>query len=305
MATIKDPKEIRKISCVGTGTVGSGWVAYFLSKGFQVVATDPAPDFEKKLRSNIDRAWPKLERIGLSRNASRDNLCCTDEIEKAVESTDFVQESAPDDEALKIGLITLIDSACPENVLVASSSSEFLPSRLAANCIHPERVIIGHPFVPVYLVPLVEVVGASTTPVEVLDSAMKFYNLIGKFPVKLKKEIQHYIANRLQLAMYRESQSLVEEGVCEIKDIDDIVTHGFGLRLPILGPFLGRHLAGGEGGIRNFISHFGWEGEPRSKSDFIDSIERQWDHASLDDLQNWRDDNLVAFLKVISNPPKK
>ena len=193
MNTIK-PQDVRQVACVGAGTIGSGWAAYFLSRGMEVTATDPAPNAETRLRSNIDEAWPKLERLGLSPGASQDQLRFTGDIERAVADADFIQESAPDNEALKIELIGQIDAVCRSDVVIASSSSKFLPSRVASGCKYPERVIVGHPFVPAYLVPLVEVVGGATTPMEILDWAVEFYRLVGKRPLKLKKEIEAYIA---------------------------------------------------------------------------------------------------------------
>ena len=168
MNTIK-PQDVRQVACVGAGTIGSGWAAYFLSRGMDVTASDPAPDAETRLRTNIDDAWLKLERLGLSPGASRERLRFTEDVEHAVADADFIQESAPDDEPLKIELIGQIDAACRSDVVIASSSSKFLPSRVASGCSHPERVVVGHPFVPAYLVPLVEVVGSALTPTEILD----------------------------------------------------------------------------------------------------------------------------------------
>jgi carnitine 3-dehydrogenase len=220
-----------------------------------------------------------------------------------VAQADFIQESAPDDEALKIELIAQIDAACRTDVVISSSSSRFLPSRLASVCSHPERVIVGHPFVPAYLVPLVEVVGGSSTPLEILNWAVDFYRLVGKRPLKLKKEIEGYIANRLQAVIYLEALSLVEQGICDYADIDDAVTWGPGLRWALQGPLLGRHLGGGKGGIRHMIDHFGWEGVSGGEEAFIDAVERQWKHVSITELESWRDDNLLAILEGLTPPP--
>ena len=304
MDTIK-LEDVGQVSCVGTGTIGSGWAAYFLSRGLEVVATDPGSDAETRLRANIDHVWPKLERLGLATDASRDRLRFTEDVAQAVAHADFIQESAPDDETLKIELIAKIDAACPADAVIASSSSEFLPSRLASGCTRPERVIVGHPFVPAYLVPLVEVVGSASTPVEILDRAADFYRLIGKRPLKLKKEIPRYIANRLQHVIYLEALSLVEQGICDYADIDDAVTWGPGLRWALQGPFLGRHLGGGKGGIRHMVDHFGWDGTPGGETAFVDAIERQWEHASIADLESWRDDNLLAILEELTPPPSQ
>jgi len=271
----------------------------------EVTATDPAPNAETRLRSNIDEAWPKLERLGLSPGASQEQLRFTDDIERAVADADFIQESAPDNEALKIELIGQIDAVCRSDVVIASSSSKFLPSRVASGCKFPERVIVGHPFVPAYLVPLVEVVGGATTPMEILDWAVEFYRLVGKRPLKLKKEIEAYIANRLQHAIYLEALSLVEQGICDYADIDDAVTWGPGLRWAVQGPVLHRHLGGGKGGVRHMIDHFGWNGASGGEGDFIDAVERRWGHVSIAELESWRDDNLLTMLEGLTPPPRQ
>lgn len=304
MITIK-VEEVRKVACVGAGTIGSAWAAYFLSRGLEVVATDPALEAETRLRANIDEAWPKLERLGLSTDANREKLSFIKDVKQAVTQVDFIQESAPDEEALKIDLISKIDAYCRNDVVISSSSSYFLPSRLASACKYPERVIVGHPFVPAYLVPLVEVVGGSSTPVEILDWAVDFYRLIGKRPLKLKKEIEGYIANRFQNLIKLEALRLVEEGICDYADIDDAVTWGPGFRWPIQGPILHQHLGGGKGGVRHMIEHFGWEGVPGDEELFIDSVERQWKHVSIKELESWRDDNLLSILEVLTPPPKQ
>ena len=304
MNTIK-PQDVRRVACVGAGTIGSGWAAYFLSRGMEVTATDPAPNAETRLRSNIDEAWPKLERLGLSPGASQDQLRFTSDIERAVADAEFIQESAPDNEELKIELIGQIDAVCRSDVVIASSSSKFLPSRVASGCKFPERVIVGHPFVPAYLVPLVEVVGGATTPMEILDWAVEFYRLVGKRPLKLKKEIEAYIANRLQHAIYLEALSLVEQGICDYADIDDAVTWGPGLRWAVQGPVLHRHLGGGKGGVRHMLDDFGGNGASGGEGDFIDAVERRWGHVSIAELESWRDDNLLTMLEGLTPPPRQ
>ena len=297
------PTDVKRVACVGAGTIGSGWAAYFLAQGLDVQAADPAPDAEKKLRRNVDDAWPKLVRLGLAPNADRDRLQFTKDLQQAVAQAQFIQESAPDNEVLKTELIAQIGSVAPATSVISSSSSQFLPSRIASQCPHPERVIVGHPFVPSHLVPLVEVVGAESTDSAVLDWAMAFYTTIGKRPLRLKKEIEAYIANRLQRVIFREALSLVEQGVCEYADIDAAVTWGPGLRWAIQGPVLTRHLAGGKGGIRQCLKSFGWAGAKGGEQDFIEAIESRWGHVSTTELESWRDDNLLVMLKELEPPP--
>ncbi|MDX1431162.1 MAG: 3-hydroxyacyl-CoA dehydrogenase NAD-binding domain-containing protein [Gammaproteobacteria bacterium] len=294
---------IRRVACIGTGTIGSGWAALGLARGLDVAAWDPAPGAEAALAASIDGAWPKLARLGLTDGASRERLVFAPSLADAVAGADFVQESAPDDEALKIGLLAEIDSACPRAAVIASSSSRFLPTRLASSCRHPERVIVGHPFVPAYLVPLVEVVGGERTLPGVMTAAAAFYTRLGKRPLLLKKEIEAYVANRLQHAVFEEALRLVAAGVCDYDDIDRAVTWGPGLRWAVVGPVLHRHLGGGKGGVRHMIEHFGWRGAPGTEQAFIDAVEARWGHVSIDALESWRDDNLIAMLEHLEPPP--
>lgn len=303
--TRPDAQRVKAVVCVGTGTIGSSWAAYFLARGLDVVATDPAPDAEGKLNRNIDDAWSKLERLGLSDGADRSRLTFTPDLSRAVSGAEFIQESAPDDERLKADLMAEIDAAAPADTVIASSSSEFLPSRISAKCEHAGRVIVGHPFVPVHLIPLVEVVGAACTDADVMNWAMDFYRAIGKRPLRLKKEIEAYVANRLQRAIFKEALSLVEQGVCGFDDIDDAVTWGPGLRWAIQGPSLTRHLGGGKGGVRQFIENFGWSGGASKieAETFIEAIEKRWGHVTTTELESWRDDNLLAMLEHLVPPP--
>ena len=295
--------EVGRVACVGAGTIGSGWAACFLARGLEVFATDPAPDAEARLELNIDGAWSKLEGLGLSPGASRERLRFTDDLEEAVRDAQFIQESAFEDEALKIDLISRIDAACPPKTVIASSSSNYLPSRIASRCAHPERVVVGHPFVPAYLIPLVEVVGGADTTPAALDRAMVFYRAIGKRPLRLKKECEAYVANRLQRVVFDEAARLVADGVCDWDDVEDVMTGGPGFRWAVLGPLLHRHLGGGKGGVRQMIAHFGWNGEPGGEAEFIEAIERRWGHLSIQELESWRDDNLIAMLKELAPPP--
>ncbi|GIT54638.1 MAG: L-carnitine dehydrogenase [Pseudomonadota bacterium] len=297
------PEEVLRVTCVGAGTIGSAWAAYFLSRGLDVVATDPMDGARERVKQNIDEAWPKLERLGLSAGASRDRLVFTESLEEAVRDADFIQESAPDDEPLKIDLIARIDAACRPGTVIASSSSKFLPSRMSAQCGRPERVIVGHPFVPAYLVPLVEVVGVNRPTRPHLTGPLGFYRRVGKKPLRLKKEIEAYIANRLQHAIYLEALSLVDQGVCDYEDIDKAVTWGPGLRWAVQGPILHRHLGGGKGGVRHMIDHFGWDGVPGEEETFIDAVEKRWNEASITELESWRDDNLLLMLEGLEPPP--
>ncbi len=298
------PENVTKITCVGSGTIGSGWAAWFLAQGRDVTMTDPAPDAEAKARVNIDQAWPYLEELGLKPGASRDRLSFEPDLAKAVSEAEFIQESAPDREQLKIDLFAEIDAAAPVDTVIASSSSAFLPTSLQSTCQHPERAIIGHPFVPSYLVPLVEVVGGEKTAPEVLTWSHAFYDAAGKKAMTLKKEIEAYVANRLQHVIFEEASSLVAQGICDYEDIDTAMSYGPGMRWAFAGPVVCYHLGGGKGGVRHMIDHFGWTGEEKDKQALIASVDAMVGDASVETLEAWRDANLVAMLKAFKPSPK-
>ncbi len=252
-----EPSEVRRVAVVGAGLIGSGWAAQFLARGLDVVATDPDPAAETELRAAVDAAWPALERLGLSPGASMERLAFAPDPESAVTDADFVQESAPEVEGLKVDLLARIDAAAREDVLIASSSSGLLPTRLQARCRRPGRIVIGHPFNPVYLLPLVEVLGGEQTHATSIDRALAFYRGLGKHPLRVRREVEGYIADRLQEAMWREALHLVADGVATTAEIDAAILHGPGLRLAIMGPCLTFHLAGGRGGMEHMLEQFG------------------------------------------------
>ena len=293
-----DPERVKRVAVVGTGTIGGGWAAVFLGQGLDVVATDPGPDAAAKLNAMIDQVTPALTSLGLAGAKPRGRLEFVAEVADAVRGAEFIQESAPDREDLKIELFAEIDRHAPPDTIIASSSSGFLPERLAAKCRHPERCIIGHPFAPSYLLPLVEIVGSAGNPKAVLDWAVAFYARLGKQPLLLKKGIEGYIANRIQHVILEEAARLVDAGICDFKDVDDAVTGGVGLRWAFMGPALCYHFAGGRGGIEHSLQHFGWWGSDASKQDIKDSIAAMTGGRSMEELERWRDANLVALLKA-------
>lgn len=301
--TRPDPTAVRHAACVGCGTIGAGWAALLLARGLDVTATDPAPDAEARLRARVARIWPKLEALGLEPGASPERLRFVASVEACVSDAQFVQESAPDDEALKVELLARIDAACAADIVIASSSSKFLPSRLGARCRHPRRIAIGHPFVPAYLVPLVEIVGAPDADPQALAWLDGFYRRLGKTPITLKKEIEAYVANRLQFVLLEEAARLVADGVCDWMDVETAVTKGPGFRWPVQGPVLHRHLGGGPGGVRHMIAHFGWRAAPQTMQPFIDTVDRRWGHVPMEDLEDWRDENLLLMLKGLKEAP--
>ncbi|MCX2714576.1 3-hydroxyacyl-CoA dehydrogenase NAD-binding domain-containing protein [Mycolicibacterium sp. J2] len=248
-----DISSIRRIAIVGTGTIGASWATHFLVRGFDVIATDPGPAAESALRSYVDGAWDTAARLGLAADASRDRLTFTTDLAAAVGESDFVQENAPERPELKVKLLADIDAAAAPSTIIASSSSGITMSVMQAQCARAERTVIGHPFNPPHVIPLVEVVGGADTSPEAIAAAMDFYTTIGKKPVLLKKELPGHVANRLQSALYREVVHLIADGVLGVADADDAVSWGPGLRWGVMGPNLLWHLGGGEGGIAHFM----------------------------------------------------
>ena len=268
--------SIRRVAVVGTGTIGMSWAAAFLARGLEVTASDPAPEAEARLRQFIDAAWPVLARFGpIAATPPHQLLTFCADPETAVASADFVQENAPERTAIKQELLARIDAVVPPEIVIASSSSGLLISDLQASCRHPGRVVIGHPFNPPHLIPLVEVVGGAQTAPATIERAMAFYTGIGKRPIHIRREVAGHVANRLQAALWREAVHLVAAGVASVADVDTAISEGPGLRWALMGPHLTFHLAGGEGGMVHFLDQLGppleswWDdlGSPRLTPD--------------------------------------
>jgi carnitine 3-dehydrogenase len=248
-------KPIHRIAIVGTGVIGASWAAQYLARGLDVVATDPAPNAEANLRKYVDDAWSALTTLGLAPGASRDRLSFASDMKAALSGADFVQENAPERVDFKIKLYTEMDEATPPDSLIASSSSGITMSVMQSQCKRPERCIIGHPFNPPHIIPLVEVVAGVRTSPDAIQRAMAFYAGLGKKPILLHKELPGHVGNRLQAALYREVMYLIDHGVLSVADADDAVSWGPGLRWGVMGPSLQWHVGGGAGGIKHFMEH--------------------------------------------------
>lgn len=246
---------IKRVAVIGAGTIGASWAAWFLSRGLEVVASDPSPGAPELIRRMVAGAWPGLQQLGAVPGADPDAWRFEADPAKAAEGADFVQESAPERLEIKQPLLAAIDAVLPPEVVIASSTSGLLASRLSEACRHPERVVIGHPFNPPHLIPLVEVVGGAKGSPEAVAAAMAFYRAIGKHPIEIRKEVPGHLANRLQAALWREAIHLVAEGVASVADVDAAISEGPGLRWALMGPHLTFHLAGGEGGMAHFLHH--------------------------------------------------
>jgi 3-hydroxyacyl-CoA dehydrogenase len=250
--------KVSHVALVGTGVIGASWATLFLAKGLDVIATDTAPEAETKLRSTIARQWPAMETLGLAPGAAQKRLTFTTSLKAAVRDADFIQESGPERLEIKRSLYRAMDEAARPDVVIATSSSGILISEVQVACPNrPDRVLVGHPFNPPHLIPLVEVVGGKATSDAAIATAMAFYSAVGKHPIHLKKEVKGHVANRLQAALWREAFALVRDGVASVADIDAAVAHGPGLRWALLGPFLNLHLSGGVGGLEYVLDHLG------------------------------------------------
>jgi carnitine 3-dehydrogenase len=252
---IGSPRPVRRIAIVGTGVIGASWAAYYLSRGFDVVATDPAPQAEVKLRKYVEDVWKTLTMIGLSRTASLDRLTFVQSLAEALAEADFVQENGPERPDFKAKLFAEMDEFTPPDSILASSSSGLTMDVIQSACKRPQRCVIAHPFNPPHVVPLVEIVGGSKTSAETIERAMSFYAAVGKKPIRLMKALPGHVANRLQAALYKELLYLVQHGVLSVADADAVVCNGPGLRWGVMGPSLQRHLGGGPGGIRHYMEH--------------------------------------------------
>ena len=303
-------KPVRRIAIVGTGVIGASWTAQYLARGFDVVATDPAPDAETKLRKYIDEAWGALTALGLSHGASRERLSFTTDMKQALSQADLVQENGPERPDFKMKLFADMDAATPPDSIIASSSSGITASVMQSKCERPERILVGHPFNPPHLIPLVEVVGGAKTAPEALQQAMKFYTSIGKKAILLRKEMPGHVANRLQLALYREVLYLIEQDVLSVADADDAVNWGPGLRWAVMGPSLQYHVSGGAGGIQHFLQGvfegllpvFKTLGDPKItpelKSKIAEGVLLEAGTRTIEQLTDGENEQLVSLLKL-------
>lgn len=301
---------IETVGLVGAGVIGAGWATRMLARGLRVVAWDPDPDSGVRLRASVDRAWPLMEEVGLFPEASREKLVWVKHLEEAVEAADFVQESAPERIELKTRLHAEIDALAPRGVPIASSTSGLLPSEFQSECLHPERVLVGHPFNPVYLLPLVEVLGGEQTAESVLESATDFYTDLGMKPLRVRKEIPGFLADRLQEALWREILHLVNEGVATPAELDAAISYGPGLRWALAGTCFHFHLAGGAGGIRQMLEHFDPALFPWARFDapnldkelvdrMVEGCAELTEGKSIEELEQKRDRELLGVLESL------
>jgi len=300
--------DVQRVAVIGAGTIGTSWAAYFLAQALDVLVVDPVRN-EADLRHDIADAWIALERMGLAPGADLDRLCLSAAIDSAVAEADFVQENVPERLAVKRETLHALEAVLRPDVVVSSSTTSMLPSAIQDGAARPQRVLVGHPFNPPHLIPLVEVAGGKLTARETLDWAVNFYRAIGKVPVLMKKEAVGHLANRLTSALFREAVHLVAEGYTTVEDIDEVVTSGPGLRWALQGPFTTYHLAGGRGGIAHYMRHIGptqqdrWQslGNPRLDDELsaliVRSVEAMLADTTPAQLASLRDEGLLQLLR--------
>ncbi|WP_417329966.1 L-carnitine dehydrogenase [Halomonas cupida] len=298
-----------QLTVIGTGVIGNGWIARGLANGWDVVAFDPAADAEQRSRAFVDNAWPALEQLGLADGASRERLRFVADMDEAVKGADLIQENVPERLELKQEILAQLDAIAAAEVVIGSSTSGFKPSDLQRNCHKAAgRVIVAHPFNPVYLLPLVELVGGEATTSEHMERAQQYYRDLDMRPLVVRREIEGHIADRLMEALWREALHLVNDGVATTEEIDAAVVYGCGLRWSLMGTFLTFHLAGGEQGMRHMLEQFGpalklpWTKleAPELTDQLIDRVvegcEYQAAGRPVAELDRRRDDFLVELL---------
>lgn len=307
--------RLHTVAVIGAGTIGASWAACFLANGLDVLAVDPVRE-ELDLRRAIDAMMPALESIGLAAGVDHRRLRFASQIGKKLAAVQFVQESVPERLETKRETLRKLETVIGPQVVVSSSATALIPSDIQAGASHPERLLVGHPFNPPHLIPLVEVSGGAQTAPEVLDWAMEFYRKIGKAPVLLKREAYGHIANRLAAALFREAVHLVAEGFTTVEDIDEVITQGPGLRWALQGPFTTYHLAGGDEGFAHYMHHLGpsqearWQtlGQPSLTEELITKLVNEVKEATAGSspaqLACIRDTGLVEILRLKNSLPE-
>ena len=301
---------IKKISVIGTGVIGTGWIIRCLAHNKKVFAFDKDIKLKKQLIAEIKRAWPFVKKLFNKNKPDLKNLKYVSTIEEAVKTADFIQECATENYNLKTKLMNTIGKFAKTNAIISSSSSGLLPSKIYSKCKNPSRTMIGHPFNPVYLCPGVEIVPGKKTNKFFLNKAKNFYKSISMNPIMLKKELPGYLSDRLQEALWREALHIINEGYSTTEDLDRAIEDGPGLRYSLMGTFLTFHLAGGKSGMKHMLKQFGpalklpWTKLKAPKltkklsSRIIKGTKQQSKGKSVAALSNIRDEYLVKLLKM-------
>ncbi len=311
MGPVTPMPQPERVAIIGAGVIGAAWAARWMLCGSDALVYDPGPETERIVSEVAENARHSWERMGLA-SAREGSLTITQSIEEAADEVALVQESVPEDVTLKKQVLKQIEKAAPKSALIASSTSGLLPSELQEDMKYPERFLVGHPFNPVYLLPMVEVVAGKKTSPSSVSSAMHLYQTVGMKPLEVRVEIDAFIADRLLEAVWREALWLVNDGVATTAEIDDVIRFGFGLRWAQMGLFENYRIAGGEGGMKHFIQQFGpsldwpWSkltDTPDLSDQLVERIGSQSDaqsgHLTVRELERIRDNNLVDILLAL------
>ncbi len=306
-------ERIERVAVIGGGLIGASWAALFLAHGLTVAVHEPAADVAQGVARRVADAWPDLQALGLARgtfDAAQPRLTVTSDVAAALQTTDFVQECGPDRLPLKHRIIAAIEPHLKPEVIIASSSSALMPSEIQQGATHPDRILVGHPFNPPHLIPLVELVAGHATSQNAVERAQAFYHRLGREVIVPLREMRGHVANRLTAALYREAVHLVAEGIATVADVDRAISAGPGLRWALMGPHLTYYLGGGDGGLRHYLEHLGpaqearWAelGAPRLDARTIAALVSGMDDAlkgsTADTLAARRDAALVALLRA-------
>lgn len=301
-----------RVACIGGGVIGAGWVARLIENGLDVRIFDSAPDARQSMQPVLENADRAYARLTMAQRPVKGQLQFCSSIADAVSGADWVIESVPERLDVKRSVYEAVEAHAPQDCIIASSTSGIMPTDLQQDMQHPERLIVAHPFNPVYLLPVVEVVGGKGTAAESIERAQAFYASLGMKPIQVKREIEAFVADRLLEAIWRESLWLIKDGICTTQELDDIVRFGFGLRYAQMGVFETYRIAGGEAGMRHFLAQFGpcltWPWTklmdvPEYNDELVDLIAGQSDaqsgHLDIRELERIRDDNLVAIMQAL------
>ncbi len=307
----REPSDVKRVASLGAGPIGGGWTAHFLARGYDVTAYIHDPSERDALMAVVETGWVSLTELGLAPGASMDRLQVTSDLNEAVKGFDFIQESVPERLDVKQALYRRLGDIVPENVVIGSSTSGLTMTEIASDCAGPERCVIGHPFNPPYLLPLVEIVGGKQTDKRAVDWAAAFYEAAGKAPLVMKKEVPGFVATRLQEALWREALHMVSNGEATPEDIDIALKNGPAPRMAVQGQCMAFHVACGEGGMATNLDQFGpalkwpWTrleapeltGELRNR--MVEGCNAMAGGRNFTDMAAERDRKIVAVLKAV------
>ena len=301
--------KINNITVIGTGVIGTGWILRFLAFNKKITAYDPNVKQKDYLKKELKRTKSRIEKL-YNNKINIKNLVFSSNIKDAVSKADLIQENVPERLDLKKKVINQLSQYAPKNCIIASSSSGLLPSELQTNCINPKRFIIAHPFNPVYILPLVEIVKGNKTSKIIMNKADKFYKSLYMKTLTVDKELPGFLSDRLQEALWREGLHIINEGYASTKDLDEAITYGPGMRWALMGTFLTFHLAGGEMGMKHMLNQFGpalklpWTKlkspnlNKKLKNKIITGTQKQSKNLSINKLSNMRDNFLIDLLDL-------